>query len=150
MSISGEVRTASGCSQQVDCSRHSVGARIGILPTARPVAAGSRRAEGMGVAAADHPSTGRQEPLSFGKQLRRLRQRAGLTQEVLAERAGVSVATIGALEEGQRRRSYPNTAAALAEALGLSGDERAWLLQAASGNDAPRRAAESGWPHTEA
>ena len=56
--------------------------------------------------------------------LRQLRLRARLTQEGLAERAGVSVATIGALEEGLRRRPYPHTVAALAQALTLSVDER--------------------------
>jgi predicted ATPase/transcriptional regulator with XRE-family HTH domain len=56
--------------------------------------------------------------------------RARLTQEVLAERAGVGVATIAALEEDRRRRPYPNTMAALAEALELEPDERA-ALQAA-------------------
>jgi predicted ATPase/transcriptional regulator with XRE-family HTH domain len=51
---------------------------------------------------------------------------------MLAERAGVSVATIGALEEGQRRRPHPHTLAALADALELSSEERALLLEAAS------------------
>jgi transcriptional regulator with XRE-family HTH domain len=50
-----------------------------------------------------------------------------MTQEVLAERAGVSVATIAALEEDRRRRPYPNTMAALVEALELGPDERAAL-----------------------
>jgi predicted ATPase len=63
-----------------------------------------------------------------------------LTQEALAERASVSVATVGALEEGQRRRSYPSTLAALADALGLSKDERARLFEAASGLSAPPQA----------
>jgi predicted ATPase/DNA-binding XRE family transcriptional regulator len=45
--------------------------------------------------------------------------RAGFSQEALAERAGVSVATIGALEEGRRRRPHPGTLAALAAALGI-------------------------------
>src|SRR5437899_7590066 len=76
------------------------------------------------------PATAGQEPLSFGRLLRRLRLRARLTQEVLAERAGLSVATIGALEEDRRRQPYPHTVVALAEALGLSADERA-ALQAA-------------------
>jgi predicted ATPase/transcriptional regulator with XRE-family HTH domain len=53
-----------------------------------------------------------------------------MTQEVLAERAGLSVATIGALEEDRRRQPYPHTVAAIAEALGLSADERV-ALQAA-------------------
>src|ERR1051326_996558 len=50
-----------------------------------------------------------------------------MAQEVLAERACVSVATIAALEEDRRRRPYPNTMAALAEALELGQDERAAL-----------------------
>src|SRR5262249_53037964 len=68
----------------------------------------------------------------------RLRQGAGRTQEMPAERAGLSVATIGALEEGQRRRPHPHTLAALADALGLSYDERAGLLEAASGSTEPQ------------
>jgi len=51
-----------------------------------------------------------------------------MTQEVLAERAGVGVATIGALEEGRRRRPHLNTLAALADALDLSPDDRAALV----------------------
>ncbi|MBV9328954.1 MAG: helix-turn-helix domain-containing protein [Chloroflexi bacterium] len=68
------------------------------------------------------------EASDLGRLLRRLRTRAFLTQEVLAERAGVSVATIKALEEGRRRRPYPDTVLALANALGLSDAERASLL----------------------
>ncbi len=45
---------------------------------------------------------------------------AGLTREILAERAGLGVATLAALEGGQRRRPYPNTVVALAEALGVA------------------------------
>jgi len=65
---------------------------------------------------------------AFADQLRRLRLRAGLSQEALAEKAGVSVATIGAIEEGQRRRPYPNTLRALADSLGLTATERGALL----------------------
>ena len=43
----------------------------------------------------------------FGERLRRLRVAAGLSQEALAERAGVSAQAIGALETGKRRRPYP-------------------------------------------
>jgi transcriptional regulator with XRE-family HTH domain len=49
---------------------------------------------------------------------------------MLAERAGVSLATIEALEGDRRRQPYPHTVVALAEALGLSAGERA-ALQAA-------------------
>ena len=68
--------------------------------------------------------------LPVGEQLRRWRVRAGLSQEALAERAGLSVQAIGALETGKRRRPYPQTIAALATALGLS-DQEAMALRAA-------------------
>jgi predicted ATPase/DNA-binding CsgD family transcriptional regulator/DNA-binding XRE family transcriptional regulator len=70
----------------------------------------------------------------FGARLRRLREAAGLTQEALAERAGLSPNAIGALERGGRRHPHPGTVHALAQALGLSQEERAALLAAA-----PRR-----------
>jgi predicted ATPase/transcriptional regulator with XRE-family HTH domain len=76
---------------------------------------------------------------SFGRQLRRFRLRAGLTREGLAERAGLSVATLAALEGGQRRSPYPNTVVTLAEALGLSGDERGGLLELANRGSVVRR-----------
>jgi predicted ATPase len=60
---------------------------------------------------------------------------AGLSQEALAERSGVSVQAIGALETGKRRRPYPNTVAALATALGLGPGERAAL---AAARESPR------------
>ncbi len=69
----------------------------------------------------------RQQPLEFGQRLRQLREAAGLTQEELAERAGVSVKAIGALERGRRQRPYPNTLLALSNALNLTEAERAEL-----------------------
>jgi predicted ATPase/transcriptional regulator with XRE-family HTH domain len=68
---------------------------------------------------------------SFGVLLRRHREAAGLSQEELAERAGVSWQAIGALERGERQRPYPATVRGLAEALGLSEEERAVLLAVA-------------------
>ena len=65
---------------------------------------------------------------SFGEQLRRLRERAGLTQEELAERAGLTGKGVGALERGVRRHPYPHTVRALADALELSAAERAALI----------------------
>ena len=67
---------------------------------------------------------------SFCSQLRWLRIRSGSTQEVLAERAGLSVATIGALEQG-RRQPHAHTVAALAAALGLAPADHATLLDLA-------------------
>ncbi|MCA1674969.1 MAG: helix-turn-helix domain-containing protein, partial [Actinobacteria bacterium] len=66
-------------------------------------------------------------PEPFGVALRRLRERAGMTQEQLAERAGLSVKAISALERGERRHPYPHTVRALVAALGASVQERAIL-----------------------
>jgi len=55
----------------------------------------------------------------FGDRLRRLRLDAGLTQEALAERSGLSVQAIAALERGVRRYPREHTAGALAAALGV-------------------------------
>lgn len=76
---------------------------------------------------------------SFGSALRVLRGRAGLTQERLAERAGLSPNAISSLERGARRRPYPSTIRALAEALGLSRDERAALERSALGRTPARQ-----------
>ncbi|HZG66175.1 MAG TPA: helix-turn-helix domain-containing protein [Herpetosiphonaceae bacterium] len=75
-------------------------------------------------------NTRKEQHASFGTELRRHREAAGLTQEELAERAGLAAAAISALERGARQRPYPHTVEALATALGLSGDERL-ALQAA-------------------
>jgi transcriptional regulator with XRE-family HTH domain len=66
----------------------------------------------------------------FGTQLRRLRGAAGLTQEELASRSGLSAIAVSSLERGARKRPYPHTVRSLADALGLSEDERASLLAA--------------------
>ncbi|WP_207010875.1 ATP-binding protein [Nocardioides aromaticivorans] len=71
----------------------------------------------------------------FGAALRRLRLRGSLTQEELAERAGLSVKAVSALERGERRRPYPHTVRALADALGLAEEERGELAESV-----PRRA----------
>jgi predicted ATPase/transcriptional regulator with XRE-family HTH domain len=65
---------------------------------------------------------------SFGSQLRALRVRAGLSQEALAERAGLGLATLKALERGTRRRPRAHTLVRLGDALGLGAAARdAWL-----------------------
>ena len=66
----------------------------------------------------------------FGARLRRLRESAGLTQEELASRAGLAAKAVGALERGERKRPYPHTVRALADALSLSRDERTALVAA--------------------
>jgi predicted ATPase/DNA-binding XRE family transcriptional regulator len=72
----------------------------------------------------------RGQDASFGARLRRLREAAGLTQEELAGRAGLSAKNISDLERGKRRRPYPHTVRALADALELPEDERAALFAA--------------------
>src|ERR1700733_2783524 len=54
-----------------------------------------------------------------GEWLRAQGVSAGLTEEDLAERSGVSVRAIADLERGRTRRPYPSSVRALARALGL-------------------------------
>lgn len=61
---------------------------------------------------------------SFGELLRRARLAAGLTQEELAEQAGLSARGISDLERGARRTPRRDTIALLAEALQLDEIER--------------------------
>src|ERR671938_1122982 len=68
----------------------------------------------------------------FGELLRRYRSAAGVTQEELAERAGITAKAVGALERGERRQPWPETVRRLATALGLSEDVRAAFLAAVS------------------
>lgn len=68
----------------------------------------------------------------LGRRLRQLRKEAGLSQAELAERAGISVQAIGALERGDRRQPYPRTLRALMDALHVSKAERMSLLAAAA------------------
>jgi predicted ATPase/transcriptional regulator with XRE-family HTH domain len=68
---------------------------------------------------------------TFGMLLRGHRLAAGLTQEALAERAGVSARGVQDLERGIRRAPRADTVRLLADALGLSGEARAALIMAA-------------------
>src|SRR6202012_1456523 len=54
-----------------------------------------------------------------GEWLRQQRVAAGLTQEDLAERSGVSVRAIADLERGRTKKPYPSSVKALVRALGL-------------------------------
>ena len=81
--------------------------------------------------------------LPFGPRLRRLREAAGLTQEELASRAGLTAKAVSALERGERKRPYPHTVRSLAEALGLSERERADLAEAVPGRDGDPPAPEA-------
>src|ERR1700738_2246602 len=66
-----------------------------------------------------------------GTLLRRHRRAAGLTQEELAERAGVSVRSIRELERGVSHAPRRDTIQFLATALELSGQEHAAFTGAA-------------------
>jgi predicted ATPase/transcriptional regulator with XRE-family HTH domain len=55
----------------------------------------------------------------FGLVLKQLRAAAGLTQDELAERSGISARTVSDVERGLRSAVYPDTARRLAAALGL-------------------------------
>jgi predicted ATPase/DNA-binding NarL/FixJ family response regulator/DNA-binding XRE family transcriptional regulator len=68
---------------------------------------------------------------SFGALLRHYRELAGLSQEALAERAGLTRNAIGALERGQRRHPFPTTVHALATALQLSPEHHRQLTRLA-------------------
>lgn len=71
-------------------------------------------------------------PSGFGAHLRRYREAAGLSQEDLAERAGLAAKAIGALERGERRRPYPRTVQVLADALALDDAQRRQLIASIS------------------
>ena len=79
--------------------------------------------------------------------LRQLRERAGLTQEELAELAGVSSRTISDTERGIRARIYVDTANRLATGLRLDGLERATFLALARGRPRPETVGVGAVPH---
>jgi transcriptional regulator with XRE-family HTH domain len=69
----------------------------------------------------------------FSVLLRELRQRTSLTQEDLADRAGLSVRTIRRLETGERTNPQLDTVRLLGDALSLAPEERATMLAVADG-----------------
>jgi DNA-binding CsgD family transcriptional regulator/transcriptional regulator with XRE-family HTH domain/predicted Ser/Thr protein kinase len=71
-----------------------------------------------------------EQPVPFGALLRRYREAAGLSQEDLAQRAGLTAAAIGALERGERKRPYPHTLQLLARALDLDDAHRVAFIAA--------------------
>jgi transcriptional regulator with XRE-family HTH domain len=73
----------------------------------------------------------------FADLLRAHRDRAGLSQETLAERSGLSVDAISLLERGQRRSPRQSTVELLSAALGLDPDQRAEFVAAARAAQAP-------------
>ncbi len=69
----------------------------------------------------------------FGELLRRRRRAAGLTQEELAARAGLSARGIADLERGVRRTPRRDTVTLLARALGAGPEDEAAFFAAARG-----------------
>jgi predicted ATPase/transcriptional regulator with XRE-family HTH domain/predicted negative regulator of RcsB-dependent stress response len=76
-------------------------------------------------------------PRSFNDLLRRHRLDAGLTQEALAERAGLSVRGLSDLERGVNRAPYVATVVRLGDALNLSDAQRVELENAISRHRKP-------------
>jgi tetratricopeptide (TPR) repeat protein/transcriptional regulator with XRE-family HTH domain len=79
--------------------------------------------------------------LTFAGLLRRLRAEAGLTQEELAQAAGVSVRSVSDLERGVNLTARKSTAGLLAAGLGLTDPAREAFEAAATG-----RASADGFP----
>ena len=86
---------------------------------------------------ADNWGVGAESGAGFGPVLRRLRMAAGLSQEALAERAGLSPDGIAALERGRRTRPRAFTVGVLADALALGPADRALLASAATSQARP-------------
>src|SRR6185437_7362218 len=74
-----------------------------------------------------------QPALGFAGLLRQLRAAAGLTQEELAEAAGLSPRSVSDLERGINRTARKDTAVLLGSALGLTEPVRALFVAAARG-----------------
>jgi DNA-binding XRE family transcriptional regulator len=81
---------------------------------------------------------------SFGAILHRYRVIAGLTQEELAERAGLSVRALRDMERGHTQRPYRQSVQLVADALTLAGQARSQLIRAARAGGADQRGGEGG------
>ena len=76
--------------------------------------------------------------IEFGDLLRRHRAAAGITQEDLASRTGLTPQAIGLLERGKRRHPHAYTVQKLAEALELEGRDLSEFEAAARRTTTPR------------
>jgi predicted ATPase/DNA-binding XRE family transcriptional regulator len=85
------------------------------------------------------------ENTGLSELLRRHRRAAGLTQEELAERAGISSRTVSDVERGLREGVYRDTAARIAMALGMSAPDRA-AFEAAARRRHPGMGSEAHHP----
>ena len=88
------------------------------------------------------------ERADFGALLRSLREQALLSQEQLAERSGLSLRGIGDLERGRVRTPRRVSVRLLADALGLTGDQREQFVNAAQSPQpaSPATASAPGTP----
>lgn len=78
----------------------------------------------------------------FGALVRSYRRKAGLTQQELALKAGLSVAALRDIEQSRRRRPRLSSVIALANALGLDAERAASMVNAGRGptsSQLPRR-----------
>jgi len=85
------------------------------------------------------------ETSTFAAMLQQCRNDAGLSQEELAARAGVSPRAVSYLETGRVRRPRRDTVTALAVALGLDDMTRALFLARARAREVDRVAGQRGW-----
>lgn len=76
--------------------------------------------------------------------LRQLRTDAGMTQEELADRSGLSTRTVSDLERAVNLTARRDTAALLADALGLTGSDREHFMTVARGRPAAGPAVPAG------
>jgi predicted ATPase/transcriptional regulator with XRE-family HTH domain/Tfp pilus assembly protein PilF len=92
---------------------------------------------------AELPRTAPASHATFGELLRHFRLAAGLSQEELAERAGLSVQGLSALENGRRQTPYRHTVMLLANAMNLPAADAAALEAAIVRVRAPASVAAS-------
>ncbi len=82
--------------------------------------------------------------LAFGARLRSCRQSAGMSQQELSERSGLSVRSISDLERGRTRFPYQDSLNRLADALGLRDPARTEFITAPGRRLARADAADGG------
>ncbi|MEA2517799.1 MAG: hypothetical protein QOG16_1637 [Actinomycetota bacterium] len=85
-------------------------------------------------------------PAPLAESIRRRRVSASLTQEELAEKAGISVRTISDIERGLRRFVYQDTAERLAEALGVGAPDKEEFISVARGRASDLQSGLLGLP----
>ena len=141
MPWSFRARPATGASTKISHTRGTVGPLASTRCYHGDSRGGDARDRWEG--AVRDGGVGAEVPEMFGALLRRHRLAAGLTQEALAERAGVSVRNIQALERGINK-PYRDTLTRVAAALTLEGEDRAHFAAAALAT--PRRPTTSDGP----